>query len=153
MPSSCVVARLRTLLVSSGFLLLFVPALHAQESLGEAAAFPRQMLTWYLGGEAERVWEHAGPMLRELAGSAQGLREASEEIVGGMGPETRVLKEQLFDHPEGGGAKVYVRAVRHANVPEMFWIVTFFPAERKVQMIMPQPRQTVRALFPQVELP
>jgi hypothetical protein len=64
-----------------------------------------------------------------------------------------MLNEQLFDHPEGGGAQVHVRAVRHSQVPEMFWIVTYFPADRTVQMIMPQPRQTIRTLFPEVQLP
>lgn len=153
MPSSRAVSSLRRLLFTSGFLSLLVPALHAQDQPGRHVAFPRQVLTWYLAGEADQVWEHAGPMLREISGSVQGLRESAEEISTAMGAEAGVLGEQLFDHPDGGGAQVYVRAVRHTQVPEIFWIVIFFPADRKVQMIMPQPRQTIRSLFPQVQLP
>ncbi len=129
------------------------PPLQAQASADEAMTFPRQVLAWYLAGDAERVWAHAGPMMREMAESPNGLREAAAEISATMGSETGVLEEQRFDHPEGGGAQVYVRAARHLEVPEIFWVVIFFPADQKVQMIMPQPRQTIRTLFPQVKLP
>lgn len=133
--------------------LLAAPPLQAQDPSVEAMAFPRQILTSYLAGDADRVWGHAAPMMREMWQSPAGLRQTAAEITGAMGAETGLLAEQLFDHPEGGGAKVYVRASRHAQAPEMFWVVIFFPAERKVQMIMPQPRQTIRSLFPQVRLP
>lgn len=133
--------------------ILAAPPLQAQASSDEAMAFPSQVLAWYLAGDAERVWAHAGPMMRELSESPNGLRGAAAELSTAMGAETGVLGEQLFDHPEGGGAQVYVRAARHSQVPEIFWIVIFFPADRQVQMIMPQPRQTIRTLFPQVRLP
>jgi hypothetical protein len=138
-----------------GILLWILAALplQAQASSGEAMTFPRQVLAWYLAGDSERVWAHAGPMMREMAESPNGLRGAAAEISTTMGSETGVLGEQLFDHPEGGGAQVYVRAARHSEVPEIFWVVIFFPADKKVQMIMPQPRQTIRTLFPQVKLP
>jgi hypothetical protein len=130
-----------------------VSPLQAQTPSADAMAFPRQVLAWYLAGEAQQVWSHAGPMLRELSESPDGLREAAAEITDSMGPEVAVLGEQLFAHPEGGGMQVYVRTVRHSQVPELFWIVTFSPANRQVQMIMPQPRQTIRSLFPQVKVP
>lgn len=144
-----------SVLLGIGMLLpLFTaPALEAQTGSGDAMAFPRQVLTWYLAGEADQVWKHADGPLRELAGSPAGLKQAATEISSDLGPHTAVLKEQVFPHPEGGGWHVFVRALRHAQVPEMFWIVIFSPAEQKVQMIMAQPRQTIRTLFPQVILP
>jgi hypothetical protein len=144
-----------TAILSLGILLsiLTAPPLQAQASSGEAMTFPRQILAWYLAGDAERVWAHAGPMMHEMAESPNGLRGAAAEFSTTIGSETGVLGEQLVDHPEGGGAQVYVRAARHSEVPEIFWVVIFFPADKKVQMIMPQPRQTIRTLFPQVKLP
>lgn len=52
-----------------------------------------------------------------------------------------------------GGQQVYVRTAAHAQAPELFWIVIFSPAERRVLMIMPQFRQTIRSLFPRARLP
>lgn len=127
--------------------------LQAQALPGDEMTFPREVLSWFFAGDAQRVWQHAGPTMRELAGSAEGLREDAAEISASLGAETGVFGEQLFEHPEGGGAQVYVRALRHAHVPEIFWIVIFSPAERQVQVIMAQPRQTIRTLFPQVRLP
>ena len=144
-----------TAILSLGIVLsiLTAPLLQAKASSGEAMTFPRQVLAWYLAGDSERVWAHAGLMMREMWENPNGLRGAAAEISTTMGSETGVLGEQLFDHPEGGGAQVYVRAARHSEVPEIFWIVIFLPADKKVQMIMPQPRQTIRTLFPQVKLP
>lgn len=127
--------------------------LAAQTNARDGMALPRQVLTWYLTANAEQVWPHAGSTLREMFESPRGLREAGNAILRDMGPEVAVIGEQMFDHPEGGGAKVYVRASRHAQIPEIFWIVIFVPADKKVEMIMPQPRRTIRTLFPQVELP
>jgi hypothetical protein len=142
-------------LVFAGILLSLHAAgpITAQGTPGAAASFPQEVLTWFLAGDADRVWEHVGPTMRELSGGVQGLRESSAEITAELGPETAILSEQVFEHPEGGGWHVYVRAARHAQVPELFWIVIFSPAERQVQMITAQPRQTIRTLFPQVRLP
>jgi hypothetical protein len=128
------------------------PALEAQATDGDAMAFPRQILEWYLAGEGHRVWEHAGETMRTLAGSPEGLSEAGAEITEMMGARTGVLDEQMFEHPEGGGWHVYVRTLSHEQVPEMFWIVIFSPAERQIQMVMPQPRQTIVGMFPQVRV-
>jgi hypothetical protein len=129
------------------------PPLQAQAAAGDALAFPRDMLTSYLGGESQRVWDNAAPALREMFGSAAAMRAAASEISADMGTEEALLSEQRFEHPDGGGAHVYVRAIRHTKVPEIFWIVIFTPADRKVHMIMPQPRQTIRTIFPAVRLP
>jgi hypothetical protein len=154
MPRSRDLPRLAASLLAVVLLpLLLAPRLEAQGAPSDGMAFPRELLASYLAGDAERVWEHAGPAMREMAESANGLREAASEISDAMGDEAAVLAEQLFDHPDGGGWQVYVRAVRHTQVPEIFWIVIFRPADRQLQMIMPQPRQTIRALFPQVGLP
>ena len=126
------------------------PASRAQDA---SMAFPRDILTSYLQGDTDRVWERAGAMLREMAERPETLAAASAEILGGLGAETAVLSEQLFDHPDGGGFQVYVRASRHAQTPEMFWIVIFAPSEEQILTIMPQPRQAIRVLFPQVTLP
>jgi hypothetical protein len=148
-------ARARTFtrraLLLTGVLLASIagPASRAQDAM----TFPRNVLTWYLQGDTDRVWDRAGPMLREMAERPETLAAAAAEILGALGAETAVLSEQLFDHPEGGGAQVYVRASRHSQAPEMFWIVIFWPSEAQVLTIMPQPRQTIRTLFPQVTLP
>ena len=140
-------------LAAGALLFVFAIPLQAQDLSGNAMAFPRDVLSAYLAGDAETVWKHAGEGLRSMTESPQGLRQASAELRETMGPETAMLSEQLFDHPEGGGMKVYVRGVQHAEVPEMYWIVIFSPTEQKVAMIMPQPRQTIRSLFPEVTLP
>jgi hypothetical protein len=143
----------RDLFLGLVLLLLAAAPLEAQASSDDAMAFPREVLASYLAGDAESVWAHAGPMIRELWETPDGLRGTAEEISTSLGTETDVLGEQLFDHPEGGGAQVYVRAARYSQVSELFWIVIFFPADSTVQMIMPQPRQTIRTLFPEVTLP
>jgi hypothetical protein len=138
------------------FLLLVLaapPVLEGQDTDGDAMAFPRQILDWYLAGEGDRVWEYAGETMRTLAESPAGLTEAGAEITEMMGARTGVLDEQIFEHPEGGGWHVYVGTLSHAQVPEMFWIVIFSPTERQIQMILPQPRQTILGLFPQVRVP
>ncbi len=129
----------------------------AAQVQGDAMDFPRTALTWFLTGDAEQLWPHAGAMLRELAEDVDGLREAGEELAGDieemLGPQTALLDEQVFDHPEGGGMSVYVRTVRHAMVDEFFWVVIFMPQTQQVHMVMPQPRQTIKTLFPPVRLP
>jgi hypothetical protein len=125
----------------------------AADAPDDAMDFPRNVLTWYLSGDAEQLWPHAGPVLRELAEDLEGLREAAEDIEEMMGPQTALLDEQIFDHPEGGGWRVYVGTLRHARAGEMFWVVIFSPAQREVQMIMPQTRHTIQTFFPQTRLP
>ncbi len=127
--------------------------LHAQASGDASMVFPRESLAWFVAGDADKLWARSSPSLRTLMGSAQQMRENSVELQNDMGRETALLSEQQFDHPEGKGARVYVRAARHAVVPELFWVVIYSPAEQQVQMIMAQPRQTIRTLFPQVKLP
>lgn len=127
------------------------PALQAQAD--DAMAFPRQVLEWFLAGEGERVWEHAGDVFRTLAESPAAMSEAGSEIAATMGAPTGVLDEQMFPHPEDEGHHVFVRTLAHAEVPELFWVVIFSPSERRVQMIMAQPRQTVRVMFPEVRVP
>jgi hypothetical protein len=127
------------------------PALEAQAV--EAMDFPRQILEWYLAGEGERVWEYAGESFRSLAETPEGMGEAGTELTAMMGAPREILDEQVFPHPDGEGHQVYVRTLAHAEVPELFWIVIFEPGERRVQMIMPQPRQTVTTLFPGVRVP
>jgi hypothetical protein len=127
------------------------PALHAQSA--DEMAFPRQILEWYLAGEGEKVWEHASPAFRTLVETPANMSEAGREILAAMGAQTGILDEQMFPHPEGGGHQVYVRTLVHAQVPEMFWIVIFSPSEQLLQTIMPQPRQAVRVLFPEVRVP
>jgi len=146
---------LRTDTLLAGILLAFVgpQAVAAQIPDGDPMAFPRQILDWYLAGDDARVWEYAGETLRAFAESPEGMSEAGEELTGMMGARTGVLGEQMFPHPEGRGRQVYVHTLSHAQVPEMFWIVIFSPTERRVEMIMPQPRQTVAGLFPQVRVP
>lgn len=100
-----------------------------------------------------RVWDHADESFRALAGDPEGMSEAGREILSALGAETAVLDEQVFAHPEGGGQQVYVRTAAHAQAPELFWIVIFSPAERRVVMIMPQFRQTIRSRFPEAHLP
>jgi hypothetical protein len=119
----------------------------------EAMEFPRNALTWYLSGDADRLWQHAGPVLRELVQDVDGLRGVAAEIDEMMGPQTALLDEQIFDHPEGAGFRVYVGRLLHAKVSEIFWVVVFHPAKREVGMIIPQPRQTIQTLFPEVRLP
>jgi hypothetical protein len=133
--------------------LLAASPLHAQPGSADGMAFPRQALEWYLSGEGGLVWEHAGEMMRALAESPAGMSEAGREITEMMGPITGVLGEQMFPHPEDAGWQVYVRTARHAEVPEMNWIVIFRPRDSEIQMIMPQPRQTIQVLFPEVRLP
>jgi hypothetical protein len=127
--------------------------LRAQAGPGSSADFPRSFLAWYFAGDAEQVWAHSAPAMREAVGDQRGLRQGLEEMNGNVGAETAMLSEQVFEHPEGGGMHVYVRGVRHANVPELFWIVIYSPEQRQVLTVMPQPRQTIRTLFPQVRLP
>jgi hypothetical protein len=155
MPHSPAPWRQRTPLYVVGIVVsvLAAPLLQAQNPDGDAMAFPRGALTAYLAADAEKVWQHAGPTLREMWESPNGVRMAAEELTSGIGRETGVLDEQLFAHPEDAGWKVYVRTARHAQVPELFWIVIFSPANRQIGMIMPQPRQTIRTLFPEVRLP
>jgi hypothetical protein len=138
---------------SIGILLVLVlaPVLEAQET--DRMVFPRQVLEWYIGGEGDRVWELADESFRALAEDPEGMSEAGRELVSALGAQTAVLDEQMFAHPEGGGHQVYVRTASHAEAPEMFWIVIFSPAERRVLMIMPQFRQTIRSLFPEARLP
>ena len=143
-------SALTTLLLIASLLFLAAPSGNAQD---DDMAFPSDALDWYLAGEAERLWEHLGPMMRETPGGAAGLREGSAEIRAGLGAEISVIDEQVFPHPEGEAWSVYVRASRHANAAEMFWIVVFLPSERQIELIMPQPRQTIRTLFPAVRLP
>jgi hypothetical protein len=150
-PVPCRPDRIIVVLLLS--LLAAPAALQAQAAPGDTMAFPRQVLTWYLAGDADRVWPLAGETLRELAESPRRMKEDAAEIIESMGPRTGVISEQMFAHPEGGGWQVYVQALRHERAPEMFWIVIFSPAKEQVQMIMAQPRQTVRTLFPQVKLP
>lgn len=141
------------LFVCLALALLAAPPLGAQHPAGEAASFPREALTWFLAGDADRLWDHAGPEMRAMAESPQSLKLDAEEIAEMMGAETELLGERVFPHPEGGGWQVYLRAARHARVPEVFWLVIFSPAQRQVQTILAQTRQTVQVLFPQVELP
>jgi hypothetical protein len=145
-------AHWRSLLCAA---LLALAGLHlaAADARADGMDFPRNALSWYFSGDAEKLWPHLGPTLREMAEDVEGLREASEDFGETMGRELAVLDEQLFDHPDGDGWQVYVRAVQHAEVGELFWLVIFSPAEREVGMIMPQPRQSVQILFPQVRLP
>jgi hypothetical protein len=115
--------------------------------------FPRSALNWYMSGDAEQLWPHISPMLREMAEDEEGLREVAADIEETMGRELAVLGEQIFDHPDGGGWQVYVRTVQHADVGEMFWVVIFLPEQNEVGMIITQPRQTIQTFFPQVRLP
>lgn len=116
-------------------------------------SFPREALNWYLSGDAERLWPHAGPMLREMAEDVEGLRESAADLGETMGPTLAVLDEQVFDHPDGDGWQVYVRTVRLAEAGEMFWVVTFSPEQWEAGMIMSQSRPTLRTFFPQARLP
>lgn len=143
-------SALSSLLFIGGLLILAAPSANAQNA---DMTFPRDALDWYLAGDTERLWEHLGPMMRQTPGGAAGIREGSAEIREALGAETSVIDEQMFPHPEDDNWSVYVRASRHANTPEMFWIVVFLPSEPLIQLIMPQPRQTIRTLFPAVRLP
>lgn len=125
--------------------------LEAQDA-GGAAAFPRSIVASYLAGDVDRIMDHLVPEMRRAASRAE-LREAMSEIITALGAETAMLSEQLFDHPDGGTSQVYVRGIRHANTPEMFWIVIFSPENRQVYMVAPQARQVVTRLFPQIRLP
>lgn len=133
--------------------LLAAPALDAQAGSGDAMAFPRQALDWYLSGEGALVWEHAGAMMRELAESPAMMSEAGREITEMMGAVTGVLGEQMFPHPEDADWHVYVRTVTYTEVPEIYWIVIFRPRDSEIQFIAAQPRQTIQVLFPEVRLP
>lgn len=132
--------------------LVAAPALEAQAGSGEGMAFPRQALEWYLAGEGALVWEHAGTMMRELSESPAMMSEAARDITEAMGPITGVLGEQMFTHPEDADWRVYVRTVRHAEAPEIYWIVIFRPRDSEIGIIAAQPRQTMQVLFPDVRL-
>lgn len=134
-----------------GALIFLIAA--AAAAADEAMDFPRNALTWYLSGDTERLWPHAGAVLREMVQDVDGLRMIAKEIDEMMGPQTALLDEQAFDHPEGGGYQVYVGRLLHAKVSEIYWVVIFHPAEREVAMIIPQPRRTLQTLFPQARLP
>ncbi len=152
MPSTAAAPRASLLAVLSVALCVAVP-LHAQTGGDATMAFPREMLASFLAGDADKVWERAGPTLREMNGSAKQMRDHSAELRKDMGKEIALISEQAFDHQDGNGAKVYVRAARHEVIPELFWIVIYTPSNRQVEMITMQPRQTIRTLFPQVKLP
>jgi hypothetical protein len=139
--------------VALALALLGAVPLSAQAADAPAMAFPRETLTWFFAGEGDKVWARASPPLRTLMGSAQQLRQQSAEMLQDMGRETALLSEQDIEHPEGNGARVYVRAARHANGPELFWYVIYLPAAQQVQMISAAPRTTIRTLFPAVKLP
>jgi hypothetical protein len=142
-----------SLLFAAAFLTAADAPLRAQAAPGQSADFPRSFLAWYFAGDAERVWAHAAPAMRETVGDERSLRLGLAEMNASIGAETALLSEQEFKHPEGGGMHVYVRVTRHATVPELFWIVIYSPERRQVLTVMPQPRQTIRTLFPQVRLP
>lgn len=142
--------------ISLGAALLIFAGLHlvtAADAPDGEMDFPRNVLTWYLSGEAEKLWPHAGEVLRELAYDVEGLREAAVDIREMMGPPTAMLDEQIFDHPEDKNWRIYIRTARHARVEEMFWVVIFSPSTGEVQVIMAHSRQTIQTLFPQARLP
>lgn len=125
----------------------------AADAGGDGMEFPRNALNWFLNGDAERLWSHAGPTFREMMQDVEGVRQAGAEIGNSLGREVAVLDEQVIDHPDGEGWQVYVRTVHLAGAGELFWVLIFSPSEREIGMIMPQSRPAIRTFFPEARLP
>lgn len=153
MTSTSFLTCWRASLCATFFLIAGLHVAAVADAPGNELDFPRNVVNWYLSGDAEKLWPHAGEVLRELAEDVEGLREAADDIRQIMGPQTAVLDEQIFDHPEDDGWRIYVRTLRHARADEMFWVVIFSPSTGEIQMIMAHPRRTIQTLFPQARLP
>lgn len=56
-------------------------------------ALGRQYSSWFYAGETDRIWQLFSPEMRQLVGSAQGLKQFRAQVVEKCGHEIKVLDE------------------------------------------------------------
>ncbi|HWM94106.1 MAG TPA: M23 family metallopeptidase [Thermoanaerobaculia bacterium] len=75
----------------------------------------RQYTGWFYAGEAAKLWEKFTPEMKQLVGTAEGIKAAREQINADHGNEVEILSEEVVAQTP---LQVYTRRVKMAKAPK-----------------------------------
>lgn len=149
---------LATALLVASFASVLVPAsLGAQTAApqGPAAsdslAFPRQVVKWFLTGQADSLYNHAGEQLKAGMQSPANIIAMMGRLTGQLGEHKSTDAEVQF---EQNGTRVYIAAVTFSQAPEQgAFVVRYVPGSPVIQGFTVGQLARVKERFPEAKLP
>jgi hypothetical protein len=98
----------------------------------------REYTTWFLAGEAGKLWPLFSQEMKEALGSEEALQGFQVQVEGQMGNEQKVLDEQV---QMANGFRVYTRTAQFSNYPGPIEVVWALDAKDGIAGFFIRPKQ------------